>query len=403
VVHRDLKPANVFLMRDGVVKVLDFGIAKVLRALHQTAVGVTLGTPQYMAPEQIRMGGTVGPPTDIYALGVVLFRIVTGRLPFNEHDKRQVLELHLTERAPSAGQLALLSPELDRLIAACLEKEPAARPASMAAVRDELKRIEAASREPSLPIPLPPSRGSAAPEQLTPATATERPKAGAARAGAVSAALATTAPAEAPAAATTTPQRSSEEATATSVARRRMVTVPMALVAALVVGLGVAAAFVLRGGRVAPAPVAVGGAPAHGPAAPTIDLPAPAPRPTDPPAPTRTAEPPAPAKSDQRPAPAAIANAPAKGAPRHRSAGDGPPGRIQVRSEPAGATVIVDRAVRGVTPLSLALPLPSELLLTLPGYQPATAQVKAAGAVRVKLVPLAPRSAGAAPAAEGLD
>lgn len=104
VIHRDLKPTNILVRSDGTVKLLDFGIAKQLESLDavadQTRTGLRLMTPAYAAPEQIR-GGRVGTYTDVYALGVILFELVTGRLPFARSDEMSDdLELIRPEREP---------------------------------------------------------------------------------------------------------------------------------------------------------------------------------------------------------------------------------------------------------------------------------------------------------------
>ncbi|MBK9034152.1 MAG: protein kinase [Myxococcales bacterium] len=142
IVHRDLKPDNVMLTERGrehdVVRVLDFGIAKLRDDNRQTVNAMTqagdlVGTPQYMAPEQIR-GDEVDGRTDVYALGAMLYEMVTGRLPFEGPTVMAVLSKHLTEtpppptaRRPDLG----LAPALDSLIMAALAKEPSQRPPSM--------------------------------------------------------------------------------------------------------------------------------------------------------------------------------------------------------------------------------------------------------------------------------
>ncbi|MEM9491381.1 MAG: serine/threonine-protein kinase, partial [Myxococcota bacterium] len=143
IIHRDLKPDNVMLSvrgkRSDVVTVLDFGIAKLrdaqnhLTGMPVTQAGALLGTPQYMAPEQIRSEPVDG-RTDVYAMGAMLYEMLTGRLPFEAPSLMAILTLHLhempappTQRRPDLG----LPPELDRLVMTALNKQPEARPPSM--------------------------------------------------------------------------------------------------------------------------------------------------------------------------------------------------------------------------------------------------------------------------------
>ena len=98
VVHRDVKPGNCLVLPDGQVKILDFGIANVRDEARLTAAGEIIGTCSYMAPEQIR--GQVDKRSDIYALGVLTFRLLTGRVPFSHREQDKVLLAHLTEPPP---------------------------------------------------------------------------------------------------------------------------------------------------------------------------------------------------------------------------------------------------------------------------------------------------------------
>ncbi|NNC05040.1 protein kinase [Corallococcus exiguus] len=146
VVHRDLKPANVFIVEAPEapvsVKLVDFGIAKLMESRDNplTADGLVLGTPEFMAPEQIR-GGTVGPTTDLYAAGVMMFQLLTGTRPF-QGESVQVMFAHLEQSPPMpSSRLAGLPKEVDALVLRLLEKEPASRPPSAEAVREQLKRI----------------------------------------------------------------------------------------------------------------------------------------------------------------------------------------------------------------------------------------------------------------------
>ncbi|WP_158627254.1 serine/threonine-protein kinase [Corallococcus sp. AB045] len=161
VVHRDLKPANVFIVETAQapasVKLVDFGIAKLLES-HDTpltADGSVIGTPEYMAPEQIRSGGDVSPATDLYAVGVMMFQLLTGVRPF-QGDSVQVMFAHMEERSPApSSRVPGLPQELDSLVLQLLQKDPSRRPPSAEAVRERLKRIplRSAPRAPSLPRP----------------------------------------------------------------------------------------------------------------------------------------------------------------------------------------------------------------------------------------------------------
>ena len=130
-VHRDLKPSNLFLEQGdaGRVKLLDFGLARDEQAARVTATGALVGTPGYMAPEQVR-GHAAGARADLFALGGVLFECLTGRAPFVATDTEGVLVKVLVERAPSLRELCPAAPPaLEALIARLLASEPSRRPA----------------------------------------------------------------------------------------------------------------------------------------------------------------------------------------------------------------------------------------------------------------------------------
>ncbi|WP_233583611.1 serine/threonine-protein kinase, partial [Corallococcus sp. CA053C] len=159
VVHRDLKPANVFLVElPGAVttlKLVDFGIAKLLESRDSptTVDGTILGTPEFMAPEQIR-GGTVGPATDLYAVGIMTFQMLTGVRPF-QGEPMQVLFAHIEQPPPLPSSRAEgIPPELDTLVLQLLAKDPALRPASAEAVRQQLQRIPLHPLPASLAVPV---------------------------------------------------------------------------------------------------------------------------------------------------------------------------------------------------------------------------------------------------------
>ncbi len=144
IVHRDLTPANILLATDGTPKVTDFGLARRLeRGSGLTLSGVPMGTPSYMAPEQARgEKGAVGPATDVYALGAILYEMLTGRPPFRAETSTGTLQqvLHDDPVPPSR-----LNPGVPRDLATiclkCLSKEPQRRYASAAALAEDLRRF----------------------------------------------------------------------------------------------------------------------------------------------------------------------------------------------------------------------------------------------------------------------
>lgn len=129
VVHRDIKPSNLMITASGQVKLTDFGIAKDLDATNLTATGRTLGTAAYMAPEQIRGTPAVSHKTDLYALGVVLYQMLTGRPPYEGATAVVLMHCHLNEPVPRpSARTAEIPKALDELVVKLMAKGPADRP-----------------------------------------------------------------------------------------------------------------------------------------------------------------------------------------------------------------------------------------------------------------------------------
>ncbi|QIB44662.1 protein kinase domain-containing protein [Streptomyces aureoverticillatus] len=142
-VHRDIKPGNVMMTKRNVVKVMDFGIARAMQSgvTSMTQTGMVVGTPQYLSPEQA-LGRGVDARSDLYSVGIMLFQLVTGRLPFEADSPLAIAYAHVQEEpvAPSSINRSL-PPAIDALVARALKKNPNERFPTAEAMRDECLRI----------------------------------------------------------------------------------------------------------------------------------------------------------------------------------------------------------------------------------------------------------------------
>jgi serine/threonine-protein kinase len=157
IVHRDVKPENLMVTREGVVKVADFGLARAFADAQITEAGTVTGTVQYLAPEQLQ-GEPADPRTDLYAIGIVAFELLTGALPFSGETPMAIAYKHIHDRVPPASSRnPAVPPSLDGWVASLTEKQRELRPESAAEARRDLE-VEARS------LPAAPGLGTLVPE-----------------------------------------------------------------------------------------------------------------------------------------------------------------------------------------------------------------------------------------------
>jgi serine/threonine protein kinase/tetratricopeptide (TPR) repeat protein len=142
VVHRDLKPSNIMIDKEGDARIMDFGIARSVKGKGITGAGVMIGTPEYMSPEQAEVK-EVDQRSDIYSLGVILYEMVTGRVPFEGETPLGIAMKHKSEAPKDPREInAQIPDDLSKVILRCMEKDKEKRYQSAREVRSELKNIE---------------------------------------------------------------------------------------------------------------------------------------------------------------------------------------------------------------------------------------------------------------------
>jgi serine/threonine-protein kinase len=143
IIHRDIKPENILINSKGVVKIVDFGLSQEEKPFHFFRSKSRAGTPQYMSPEQIR-GRRVDERSDIYSLGVCMYELFTGKLPYEGNDRKEIMKMAISRNVkpePPSSVNKKIPPALSRIIMTMLEKDPDKRFPSVAEIQLALKRV----------------------------------------------------------------------------------------------------------------------------------------------------------------------------------------------------------------------------------------------------------------------
>jgi serine/threonine-protein kinase len=152
VIHRDLKSQNIIINSANQIKIIDFGLAHSTHLQGMTATGLIMGTPEYMSPEQVE-GKRVDERADIYSLGIILYELFTGRVPFTGDSAIAVGFKQMKEKPPPPRSIAPYLPaEVEAIILRCLQKNPLERYSSVTELRTDLERL---THKPAVPPPIP--------------------------------------------------------------------------------------------------------------------------------------------------------------------------------------------------------------------------------------------------------